>query len=87
MNRNPKRIKKQSKKINEVSYAVIQKPTNAAFIPKEIMERNSEKKSVRQKGKVVYVEWKLAENKKTKRQEEKKGHLKTMEDPASGIFA
>ena len=83
MNRNPKRIKKQSKKINEVSYAVIQKPTNAAFIPKEIMER----KSVRQKGKVVYVEWKLAENKKTKRQEEKKGHLKTMEDPASGIFA
>ena len=41
--------------INEEPYAIIQKPTNAAFISKETMEGNEEKKSVRQKSKVVYA--------------------------------
>ena len=82
MNRNPKRIKKQSNKINEVSYAIIQKPTDAAFISKETLETNAEKKSVRHAGKVVYVESTLAENKKTERQEETQSFGKTLENSA-----
>ena len=54
------------------SYAILQKPTNATFISKEIMETNEEKTSVRQENKIIYVKSKLAKDKKTKRQEEKK---------------
>ena len=60
MNRNPKRIKKQSNKINEVSYAIIQKPTNAAFISKETMEINEETESIRQEGEIVHSQSALA---------------------------
>lgn len=43
----------------EESHA-ISEPTNTAFISKEIMETNAEKKSVRQASEVVYDEPKLA---------------------------
>ena len=57
---------------NREPYAILQKPTNATFISKEIMETNEEKTSVRQENKIIYVKSKLAKDKKTKRQEEKK---------------
>ena len=60
MSRTQRHIKKQSNITNEESYAILQKPTNAAFISKETLERNAKKKSVRQAGKVVYVESTLA---------------------------
>ena len=60
-------VKLQSQPTNhEESYAFIQRPTNATFIPKEIMEINEETESVRQEGKVVHYESKLAEDKETK---------------------
>ena len=64
-------IKSEHNIINEGSYAS-HKPTNATFISKEIMETNEEKTSVRQENKIIYVKSKLAKDKKTKRQEEKK---------------
>ena len=48
MSRTQRHIKKQSNITNEESYAILQKPTNAAFISKETLETNEEKKSVRQ---------------------------------------
>ena len=57
---------------NREPYAILQKPTNATIISKEIMETNEEKTSVRQENKIIYVKSKLAKDKKTKRQEEKK---------------
>mgnify|MGYP003115204162 CR=1 len=60
-------VKLQSQPTNhEESYAFIQRPTNATFIPKEIMEINEETESVRQESKVVHYESKLAEDKETK---------------------
>ena len=57
---------------NKESYAFLQKPTNATFIPQETMENDEEKKSLRQESTIIYVKSKLAKNTKTKRQEEKK---------------
>ena len=57
---------------NREPYAILQKPTNATIISKEIMETNEEETCIRQTNKVIHVESRLAENKKTKRQEEKK---------------
>ena len=54
------------------SYALLQKPTNATIIPKKIMENDEEKKNLRQKSKIIYFESKLAKNKKTEGQKEKK---------------
>ena len=45
---------------NEVSYAILQQPTNAAFIPKKTMEINEETESIRQEDKIVYHESALA---------------------------
>ena len=60
-------------KINlKESYAVLQKPTTATVISKEIMEANEEKTGLRQKSKVIHAKSKLVKDKKTKRQEEKK---------------
>ena len=62
-------------KINlKESYAVLQKSTTATIISKETMETDEEKKSLRQKSQIIYVESKLAEDKETKRQEEKKSY-------------
>ena len=68
MSRKQKRIKKQSNTINEVSYAIIQQPTNAAFIPKKTMEINEETESIRQEGEIVHSQSALAKDKKTERQ-------------------
>jgi len=57
---------------NRTSYAFLQQPTNATVIPKEIMEDDEEKKSLRQKSQIIYVKSRLAKDKETKRQEEKK---------------
>ena len=65
-------------------YAINQKPTNATFISKETMETNEETQSVWQEGQVVYDESKLAENKETERQKEKKSNGKIMEDATVG---
>ena len=71
MSQTQRHIKSQHNTTYEESYA-IPKPTNATFISKEIMETNEEKTSVRQENKIIYVKSKLAKDKKTKRQEEKK---------------
>jgi len=52
---------------NEVSYAILSKPTTATFISKETMETAEEKDRVRQASKVVQAERKLVKNKETKR--------------------
>ena len=60
-------------KINlKESYAVLQKPTTATVISKKTMEANEEKTNLRQKSQVIYVKSRLAKDKETKRQEEKK---------------
>ena len=51
--------------INEEPYAIIQKPTNAAFISKETVETNAKTEDIRQAGEVVYVEPKLVEDTET----------------------
>ena len=84
MSRTHRHIKSQSNTINEVSYAILQQPTNAAFIPKKTMEINEETKDIRQKSEVVYYESKLAEDKETKGQEKKEGTTKIMESKPIG---
>ena len=73
MSRTQRHIKSQHNTINEVSYAILQQPTNAAFISEKTMETNEEKESVRQTSEIVSNESELDENKKTKRQEETQG--------------
>ena len=53
-------IKTQSITTYEEPYAFIKRPTNATFIPTEIMETNEEETSVRQASAFVYAESKLA---------------------------
>ena len=48
MSRKQRHIKSQSTTTYEEPYAIIERPTNATFIPTKIMETNEEKKSVRQ---------------------------------------
>ena len=79
MSRTHRHIKSQSNTINEVSYAIIQKPTNAAFVSKEIMETITKKRNLRQTGKIVYVESTLVENQETERQKEEESFNKIME--------
>ncbi len=52
---------------NEVSYAILQQPTNATFISKEIMEANAEKEHIRQESEVIQIERTLVKNKEAKR--------------------
>ena len=46
MSRKQRHIKLQSITTYEEPYAIIERPTNATFIPKETMETNEEKESV-----------------------------------------
>jgi hypothetical protein len=62
MSPNQRHIETQSTTTYEESYAIDQQPTNATFIPKEIMETNEEKESVRQEGEIVHDESTLAED-------------------------
>ena len=68
MSRTYRHIKSQSNTINEGSYAILQQPTNAAFIPKKTMEINEETESLRQEGEIVHSQSALAKDKKTERQ-------------------
>ena len=60
MSRTQRHIQSQSNTINGESYAIIQKPTDAAFISEEIMEINEETKSLRQEGEIVHSQSALA---------------------------
>ena len=62
MSQTQRHIKPQSTTTCEEPYATIKRPTNATFIPTEIMETNEEKDRVRQASKVVHNESKLAED-------------------------
>tara|TARA_B100000683_G_scaffold129276_1_gene126637 strand:+ start:1759 stop:2043 length:285 start_codon:yes stop_codon:yes gene_type:complete len=84
MSRTQRHIKSQLYTINEVSNVIIQKPTNAAFVSKEIMEADKEKRNLRQTDKIVYVKSKLAKNTKTKRQKKTESVNKIMENEAVG---
>ena len=60
MSRTQRHIKSHYNIISEGSYALLQKPTNAAFITKKTMETNAETESIRQEGKIVHYESALA---------------------------
>ena len=60
MSRKQRHIKSQSTTPYEEPYAIIERPTNATFIPTETMETNEEKKSVRQASELVSAESELA---------------------------
>ena len=62
MNLLQKRFEKQSNTLYEVSYAILQQPTNAAFIPKKTMEINEETESIRQEGEIVHSQSALAKD-------------------------
>ncbi len=68
MSRTYRHINTQYHTINEVSYAILQRPTNATFIPTQTMETNEEKTSVRQACELVYAESELAQDKETEGQ-------------------
>ena len=50
MSRTQRHINTQSYTINEGSYAILQQPTNAAFISKETVETNEKTEGIRQTG-------------------------------------
>lgn len=83
MSRANRLLKSKNNITNEESYAFTN-PTDAAFISAKIMERNEEKKSVRQTNKIVHAKRKLVENKKTEGQEAKKSFVEVMENEAVG---
>ena len=60
MSRKQRHIKSQSITTYEEPYAIIERPTNATFIPTETMETNEEKKSVRQASELVPAESEVA---------------------------
>jgi len=60
MSRKQRHIKSQSITTYEEPYAIIERPTNATFIPTETMETNEEEKSVRQASEFVPAESELA---------------------------
>ena len=61
-------IRSKSTTTYEEPYVIIKRPTNATFIPTQIMETNEEKTSVRQTCELVYAEPKLAQDKETEGQ-------------------
>ena len=83
MSRANRLLKSKTNITNEESYAFTN-PTDAAFISAKIMERNEEKKSVRQTNKIEHAKRKLVENKKTEGQEAKKSFVEVMENEAVG---
>ena len=61
-------IKSKSITTYEDLYVIIERPTNATFIPTQIMETNEEKTGIRQTCKPVYAESELAQDKETEGQ-------------------
>ena len=53
-------VRSKSTTTYEEPYVIIKRPTNATFIPTEIMETNEEETSVRQACELVHAEPKLA---------------------------
>ena len=86
MSRKQRLTKNQSNIIYKEPYAIIEQPTNATFIPKETMETNEEKKSVRQTSKNVYAQSGLAEDTKAEGQAETTCFAETMESKTVGFF-
>ena len=68
MSQTQRHIKSQSTTTYEEPYVIIERPTNATFIPAKIMETNEEETSVRQTCELVHAESELAENKETEGQ-------------------
>jgi len=60
MSRKQRHIRSQSQSTYEEPYAIIKQPTNATFIPTEIMETNEEETSVQQASELVHAESRLA---------------------------
>mgnify|MGYP001159445019 FL=1 len=85
MSRIQRHIKSQSNTINEVSYAIIKRPTTATFISEKTMETNAETESIRQANKVVYIESTLVKNKKAKGQKKTKSIKKNLESETVGV--
>ena len=85
MSRIQRHIKSQSNTINEVSYAIIKRPTTATFISEKTMETNAEKTSERQTSATVYAQSKLAENQKAKRPETTPYTFKVVESKTVGL--
>jgi len=86
MSLHQRHIKLQSTINYEEPYAFIERPTNATFIPKETVETNEEKTSVRQASKTVYAQSGLAQNKKAEGQTETTCFAETMESETVGFF-
>ena len=86
MSLHQRHIKSQSTINYEEPYAIIERPTNATFIPKETMETNEEKEGVRQTSQTVHAQSGLAEDKKAEGQTETTGFAKTMESETVGFF-
>ena len=78
MSRTHRHIESQYNTINEGSYAILQQPTNAAFIPKEIIQIDEEKEGLRQTGQNVYAKSEMAENTEAERQEKETYTCKTV---------
>ena len=85
MSRKQRHIKSQT--INyEEPYATFKRPTNATFIPAEIMETNEEKEGVRQTSETVHAQPRLAEDTKAEGQAETTCFAETMESKTVGFF-
>jgi hypothetical protein len=78
MNLLQKRFEKQSNTLYEVSYAILQQPTNATFVSKEIIQIDEEKEGLRQTGQNVYAKSEMAENTEAERQEKETYTCKTV---------
>ena len=79
-------IKSQSTINYEEPYAIIERPTNATFIPKETVETNEEKEGVRQTSETVHAQSGLAEDTKAEGQAETTCFAETMESKTVGFF-
>ena len=87
MSRKLRHIKLQSNTNYEEPYAIFKRPTNATFIPKETMETNEEKTSVRQESAIIHAQPRLVKNTKAKGQTKTSGAFKIMESKTIGYVA
>ena len=86
MSLHQRHIKSQSTINYEEPYAIIKRPTNATFIPKETVETNEEKEGVRQTSKTIQAQRRMAEDTKTEGQTETTCFVETMEGKTVGFF-
>ena len=86
MSRKQRHIRSQTNINYEEPYVIIERPTNATFIPAEIMETNAEKTSVRQTSEDVYAQSGLAKDTEAEGQAETTCFVKIMESKTVGFF-